>query len=220
MADPARARKVADRIKVIVAEMLEGRIKDERLGFVTITDVRVTGDLQNASVFYTVFGSDEERQATADVLAENRGRIRSAVGKGLGIRLTPSLEFIADAIPEGAAHLEEVLEEARRRDAELAAARAGATYAGDADPYRKDDEFDDEFDDEDDELDDDEVEEQMESGEVTSEQLHAADDLPAGGVDVAADEGLDDVDGDLTRIDEIDGDEDVRPTSRGASEGR
>ena len=220
MADPARARKVADRIKVIVAEMLEGRIKDERLGFVTVTDVRVTGDLQNASVFYTVFGSEEERQATADVLAENRGRIRSAVGKGLGIRLTPSLEFIADAIPEGAAHLEEVLAETRRRDAELAAARAGATYAGDPDPYRKDD---DDLD-EDDDLD---VDERLESGEVTSAQLHAQDaedgedELPAGGVDLAADEGLDDVDGDLTHVDEIDGDEDVRGArDGGVSQGR
>ena len=62
MADPARARKIADRIKVIVAEYLEFRLKDERLGFVTITDARMTGDLQHASVFYTVFGSDEERK--------------------------------------------------------------------------------------------------------------------------------------------------------------
>ncbi len=137
MADPARARKIADRIKVIVAEYLEFRVKDERLGFVTITDCRVTGDLQHASVFYTVFGSGEERQATAEALAANTGRIRSAVGKGIGIRLTPSLEFIADAIPEGAAHLEDVLAQTRARDAELARAAAGATYAGDADPYRK-----------------------------------------------------------------------------------
>jgi ribosome-binding factor A len=137
MADPARARKVADRIKVIVAEYLEFRLKDERLGFVTITDCRVTGDLQHASVFYTVFGTDEERQATADVLAANTGRIRSAVGKGIGIRLTPSLEFIADALPEGAAHLEDVLARTRARDAELARVAAGASYAGDADPYRK-----------------------------------------------------------------------------------
>ena len=137
MADPARARKIADRIKVIVAEYLEFRLKDERLGFVTITDCRVTGDLQHASVFYTVFGTDEERQATADVLAANTGRIRSAVGKGIGIRLTPSLEFIADAIPEGAAHLEDVLAQTRARDAELARAAAGASYAGEADPYRK-----------------------------------------------------------------------------------
>ncbi len=198
MADPARARKVADRIKVIVAEMLEGRIKDERLGFVTITDVRVTGDLQNASVFYTVFGSDEERAATEEVLTENRGRIRSAVGKGLGIRLTPTLEFIADAIPEGAAHLEEVLEEARRRDAELAAARAGATYAGDADPYRRDE----------DDLDDDGIDEELEHGEVSSEDLNGGRDDAAGRF--AGEEGLDDVDGDLSTVEEIDGDEDVR----------
>lgn len=137
MADPARARKIADRIKVIAAETLEHRIKDERLGFVTVTDVRVTGDLQQASIFYTVFGSEAERAATAEALEANRGRIRSAVGKGLGIRLTPSIEFVADAIPEGAAHLDELLVVARQRDAELARQKAGATFAGDADPYRK-----------------------------------------------------------------------------------
>ena len=137
MADPARARKVADRIKSLVAEYLEFRLKDERLGFVTVTDVRVTGDLQQASVFYTVFGDDASREATAEVLEENRGRIRSAVGKGLGIRLTPSLEFIPDALPEGAAHLEDALRKARERDAALARSASAATYAGEADPYRK-----------------------------------------------------------------------------------
>lgn len=137
MADPARARKVADRIKSLVAQYLEFRVKDERLGFVTVTDVRVTGDLQQASVFYTVFGDDAAREATAEVLAEYRGRIRSAVGKGLGIRLTPTLEFIPDAIPEGAANIEDALRRARERDDELAQSSTGATYAGEADPYRR-----------------------------------------------------------------------------------
>ena len=137
MADQARARKVADRIKSLVAEYVEFRLKDERVGFLTITDVRVTGDLQNASVFYTVFGSDEERAATAEALADNKGRIRSHVGKGLGIRLTPTLEFIADAIPEGAAHLEDVLAQTRARDEELARNRSTAAYSGEADPYKK-----------------------------------------------------------------------------------
>ena len=137
MADQARARKVADRIKSLVAEYVEFRLKDERVGFLTITDVRVTGDLQNASVFYTVFGSDEERAATAEALTDNKGRIRSHVGKGLGIRLTPTLEFIADAIPEGAAHLEDVLAQTRARDEELARNRSTAAYAGEADPYKK-----------------------------------------------------------------------------------
>ena len=137
MADPARARKVADRIKVVVAETLEHRVKDERLGFVTITDVRVTGDLQHASVFYTVFGSDAERAATAEALESAKGKLRTAVGKALGIRLTPSLAFIPDALPEGAAHLEDVLVATRAADAELARSREGAVYAGDADPYKK-----------------------------------------------------------------------------------
>lgn len=137
MADPARARKVADRIKVVVAEYLERRVKDERLGFVTITDVRVTGDLQHATVFYTVFGTPEERAGTAAALESVKGKLRSAVGAQLGIRLTPSLEFVPDALPEGAAHLEDVLVATRERDAELARVREGATYAGDEDPYRK-----------------------------------------------------------------------------------
>ncbi len=137
MADPARAKKIADRIKVLVAETLEYRVKDERLGFVTITDVRVTGDLQNASVFYTVFGGEAERAETAAALESAKGKLRSAVGKGIGIRLTPTLEFIPDALPEGAAHMEDLLLIAKQRDAEVAAAAAGATYAGDADPYKK-----------------------------------------------------------------------------------
>jgi ribosome-binding factor A len=137
MADPARARKIADRTKVVVAEYLEHRVKDERLGFVTITDVRVTGDLQHATVFYTAYGSDDERAATAEAIESARGKIRSAVGKALGIRLTPSLEFVPDALPEGAAHLEDVLVATRAADAELARSREGATYAGEPDPYKK-----------------------------------------------------------------------------------
>jgi ribosome-binding factor A len=142
MADAPRARKVAERIKVIVAEYLENRVKDDRLGFVTVTDVRVTNDLQHASIFYTFFGTDEERAASRAVLDAYAGRIRSAVGKGVGTRLTPTIEFIPDALPQGVAHVEELLAEAKRRDAELAAVAAGAGYAGDADPYRRPEESD------------------------------------------------------------------------------
>ncbi len=137
MADAPRARKIAERIKVLVAQGLETLVKDPRLGFVTVTDVRVTGDLQHASVFYTVLGEDADRDATAQVLEKYRGRLRSHVGQGLGIRLTPSLEFVPDALPESAAHLTEVLRQVQQRDAELAAARNARGYAGEADPYRK-----------------------------------------------------------------------------------
>ncbi|WP_250445095.1 30S ribosome-binding factor RbfA [Actinotalea sp. C106] len=144
MVDHPRARKVADRIHETVARMLDTRIKDPRLGFVTITDVRVTGDLQHASVFYTVLGDTESREGTAAALESAKGVIRSEVGKQVGIRLTPTLEFIADAIPETAQHLEEALRQAAARDAEVAALAAAAQYAGEADPYRRDDEDEDE----------------------------------------------------------------------------
>lgn len=137
MVDTARALKVADRIKTVIAADLEHIVKDPDLGFVTITDVRVTGDLQHASVFYTVLGDGTQREHTGALLSRHLGRLRSHVGRQLGIRLTPSLEFIADAIPETAAHLDDLLRQARERDAAVAATAIGAVHAGDADPYRK-----------------------------------------------------------------------------------
>lgn len=137
MADPARARKLADRIQEIVARMLESRVKDPRLGFVTVTEARVTGDLQHATIFYTVYGTEEDRASTAAALASAKGLIRSEVGKQTGLRLTPTLEFILDAVPETAAALEDRLREAAARDAAVAEMAQNATYAGDPDPYRK-----------------------------------------------------------------------------------
>ena len=136
MVDAARARKLADRIKVVVAETLETRVKDPRLGFITITDTRVTNDLQQATVFYTVLGDETERADTAAALESARGVLRSEVGRQTGVRLTPTLTFIADAVPETAAHLEELLAKVAAADAEVLRAAAGATYAGDADPYK------------------------------------------------------------------------------------
>ncbi|GAA5203872.1 30S ribosome-binding factor RbfA [Microbacterium jejuense] len=137
-----RQARLGDRIRVILAERLEKGLRDPRLGFVTITDVRVTGDLQHASVFYTVLGSAEEREASAKALKSATGMLRSEVGKHLNVRLTPSLEFIADAIPENAVHIEDLLREARERDESVAGLAAGATYAGEADPYVKPRELD------------------------------------------------------------------------------
>lgn len=139
MVDHPRARKLAERIQVIVAEMLDTRVKDPRLGFITVTDVRVTGDLQNASIFYTVLGDEQDRTETAAALESAKGMIRSEVGKQTGIRLTPTIEFHLDSVPETAEKFGEALLEARRRDAELAALREGATYAGEADPYKRPD---------------------------------------------------------------------------------
>jgi ribosome-binding factor A len=135
--DAARARKLADRISQIVAEMLERRIKDPRLGFVTITEARLTNDLREATVFYTVYGSDAERAGTAMALASATGVIRSEVGRQIGLRHTPSLEFVADALPDSAQRIEDLVVQAKHADAELARSREGAQHAGDPDPYRK-----------------------------------------------------------------------------------
>jgi ribosome-binding factor A len=136
MTSEARQRKMADRIKVIVAETLEKRIKDPRLGFITVTDVRVSSDIREASVFYTVYGDDEARASTAAALESAKGVLRSEVGKQTAVKFTPTLEFIPDAIPETAAHLEELLKVAAEADAAVHEQAARATFAGDADPYR------------------------------------------------------------------------------------
>lgn len=136
MSNP-RVRRIADHIQVTVAEMLERRIKDPRLGFVTITDVRVSGDAQHATVFYTVFGEEGEVTASAAALESAKGLIRSEVGKQLGTRHVPTLDFIHDALPDTARHIEELLTQARESDAAVAAAASGAVYAGEPDPYKK-----------------------------------------------------------------------------------
>src|SRR3984957_6149254 len=166
----ARARKLNDRIAQIVAQMLEHRIKDPRLGFVTVTEARVTGDLREATVYYTVLGSDDEVAGTAAALASATGLIRSEVGKQTGIKHTPSLSFVRDSVPDTARTIEDLVERARQADAEVAAARADAVPAGDADPYRQpaaetaDDETDE--DDEDDDLDDlDELDDEYAGGD-------------------------------------------------------
>jgi ribosome-binding factor A len=142
MSDPARARKLADRIKVVVAETLERRVKDPRLGFITITDSRVTNDLHDATVFYTVFGDDEQRAATAAALDSAKGILRSEVGRQTGVRFTPTLTFVLDAVPENAAHIDELLDAAAQADAAVHEVARGASYAGDADPYRSDEQTD------------------------------------------------------------------------------
>lgn len=140
MADEARQRRVAENIKITVARTLERRVKDPRLGFVTVTDVRVTGDLQNATVFYTVLGDEAEWKESRKALESAKGLVRSEVGKALGIRLTPTISFEADHLPEAAASIEDALREARERDAGIAASAQGKSFAGEADPYRRDDE--------------------------------------------------------------------------------
>ena len=131
-----RALKVADRIKEVIAITLETKIKDPRLGFITITDVRVTGDLQQASVFYTVLGDGDAQSATAAALSSSRGLVRREVGNALGLRITPTIEFFADGLQESATAMNDLMSSVRAADAELAKLRAQAKPIGESDPYK------------------------------------------------------------------------------------
>src|SRR6476620_7567354 len=137
MADTGRARKLSERIKQIVASMLEMQVKDPRLGMVTITDVRMTGDLHDATIFYTVLGGDEDRTTSAAALESAKGILRSEVGRQTGVRFTPTLTFVLDSLSDDARHIEELLAVAAKADADVEAARRGKAPAGEADPCRK-----------------------------------------------------------------------------------
>lgn len=136
MVDAARARKLAVRIREIVAATLKTQVKDPRLGMVTITDTKITGDLRDATVFYTVLGDETERAATAAALESAKGVLRSAVGRQTGVKFTPTLTFSADVVPETAREIDDLLAKAREADAELQRLAAGKEHAGEADPYR------------------------------------------------------------------------------------
>jgi len=144
VADPARAKRLAKRISTIVASAIEYEIKDPRLAGVTITDAKVTGDLHDATLYYSVIGrslTDEPDYAgVAAALESARGVLRSKVGAGTGVKFTPTLAFVRDTVPDTAHRMEELLARARAADADVARIRVGATPAGDAQPYRVTDE--------------------------------------------------------------------------------
>jgi ribosome-binding factor A len=137
MSDNARVRQVAERIREIVAEAVEMRVKDPRIGFVTITACRLTADFRDATLFFTVYGDEQSRKDSLDALTAARGNIRTEVGKRLGMKHTPSITFILDALPETSAHLEELLTAAQKRDEEIESLRKTAQPAGDENPYKK-----------------------------------------------------------------------------------
>ena len=139
MTDPAKVRRHAERVRELVASVVRTQIKDPRLGMITITDARITGDLREATVFYTVLGDAVAQAGTAAALESAKGLLRSTVGKALGLRHSPSLAFVQDDVSENVAHIDELLASARSADQEVQRLAAGANYAGDPQPYKLDD---------------------------------------------------------------------------------
>lgn len=142
MADPAKVRKHAERVRELVASAVRTQIKDPRLGMITITDARITADLREATVFYTVLGDAEEQAGTAAALESAKGMLRGVVGRAMGLRHSPSLAFVSDDVQEHVKHIDDLLAEAKQRDEQVQQLAAGAEYAGEPQPYRVDEDDD------------------------------------------------------------------------------
>jgi ribosome-binding factor A len=136
MTDPAKVRRHAERVRELVAQVARTQIKDPRLGMITFTDSRITGDLREATVFYTVLGDVAEQEATAVALESAKGLMRSTVGRALGLKHSPTLTFVQDNVLDHAKHIDELIAAARDADAKVHELAARATYAGDSQPYR------------------------------------------------------------------------------------
>ena len=140
MADPARGRRLAKRISEIVASAIEYEIKDPGLAGVTILEAKLSGDLHDATLYYTVMGSTLDAEpdyvGAAEALERAKGMLRTKVGAGTGVRFTPTLTFTRDTVSDSVQRMEELLARARAADADVARLREGASPAGDADPYR------------------------------------------------------------------------------------
>lgn len=147
MTDPAKVRRHAERVKELVASVVRTQVKDPRLGMITITDARITADLREATVFYTVLGDATAQSGTAAALESAKGLMRSTVGKALGLRHSPSLTFVHDDVTEHVKHIDDLLATARSADEEVQRRAAGAHYAGDAQPYKLDDDLEHDSDD-------------------------------------------------------------------------
>lgn len=175
MTDPARVRRHAERVRELVASVVRTQIKDPRLGMITITDARITADLRDATVFYTVLGDDAAQAGTKAALDSANGLLRSTVGKALGLRHSPTLTFVMDNVLEHAKHIDDLLAVARNADAEVQRLAANARYAGDAQPYR-----DDTDDDGDDDTDDDTDVDDEGADEVAADPRASADGADPG----------------------------------------
>jgi ribosome-binding factor A len=138
MTDPARVRRQAERVRELVASALRTQVKDPRLGMITITDARITGDLREATVFYTVLGDAAAKSETAAALDSAKGLLRSTVGKALGLRHSPTIAFTLDDVQDHAKQIDELLAVAQHADAEVQRRAAQAKYAGDSQPYKVD----------------------------------------------------------------------------------
>ena len=111
-----RVRKIQEFIKQEVSKLILRELKDPRIGFITVTDARITGDLREATVYVSLFGSDAEKADTLKALKSANGYIRSEVGKRLGIRYSPTIEFKEDTSLDYGMKIDKILRDIEKKD--------------------------------------------------------------------------------------------------------
>lgn len=146
MTDPAKVRRHSERVKELVASAVRTQIKDPRLGMITITDTKLTADLREATVYYTVLGDAAALASTAAALDSAKGLLRSTVGKALGLRHSPSLSFEFDGVQQHVKEIDDLIARAREKDEAVHKLAEGASYAGDSQPYKVEEEAEDDTD--------------------------------------------------------------------------
>lgn len=104
-----RANRVAEQMRKEIGEILSQKIKDPRIGFVTVTDIEVTGDLQQAKVFISVLGDDKEKEDTLLGLSKANGFIRAEIGQRIRLRKVPELMFELDEAHEHGNRIDSIL---------------------------------------------------------------------------------------------------------------
>ncbi len=111
-----RVRKLQEFIKQEIGQMLTRGLKDPRIGFATVTGVIVTKDLREAKVYFSFFGTEEEKETSYRALRHATGHIRSELGKNLRLRHVPELEFLKDTSLDYSMHIESILQTIHEND--------------------------------------------------------------------------------------------------------
>ncbi len=112
--ESVRQRKVADRIKKLVSVVVDRKVKDPDKGFITITHVKISRDLQIASVYFTVLGDEKQKQKSLEALNRAKNFIRSEIAAQLKMRFIPELRFFVDDSLEYAQKIEKILEDIKK----------------------------------------------------------------------------------------------------------
>ncbi len=109
MSSEVRRQRVGDQMRIELADLLAREVKDPRIGFVTVTEVRMSKDLGHARIYVSVLGDDEQEKSSLAALARMSGFLRGQIGKRIRLRHVPELKFVADKTLDHGDRIEQLL---------------------------------------------------------------------------------------------------------------